>query len=478
MVSATLFLIFWSIVLTGCQTTANEENTLETPQRETKPLTIELDRNEVFQEIDGFGASGAWWAQHVGGWEDREKVRNINRLLFDRETGIGLSVYRYNAGGGGGYNINDPWRRAETYEIAPGEYDWSLDANALDVLRSARDAGVETVVLFANTPPVRMTLSGLSTGGVKGETNIEPQMYEEYAAYLCDIAEYLRDVEKIPVKWISPINEPQWGWKADKGQEGCHYGPDEVLEVTRVFLREMERRNLDMGLSVFESGEWKNSQVYIKKLLEDEEVGPQLSHLAIHSYWSKKGDKARINRFLDKYFPGTELWMSEWTQMEHNRDFGMDSAFVMANTIHDDLTVGKVRSWQYWIAVSKYFYHDGLIYVNETRKDVFETKRLWTLGNYSRFIRPGSVRIAGNSSSDLVKTTAYETAEGDIVAVMINSTTFAYDLQIDFADLDVYSRIEIYETSENRNLERVYGGEEVSGHKLMPKSITTVVLRK
>ena len=78
----------------------------------------------------------------------------------------------------------------------------------------------------------------------------------------------------------------------------------------------------------------------------------------------------------------------------------MESALVMANVIHDDLTIANVTSWQYWIAVSKYQYRDGLIYVNPLGQDVLQTKRLWALGNYSRFIRPGFVRLETQGGDD------------------------------------------------------------------------------
>jgi len=40
---------------------------------------IEFDPAEEHQTIEGFGASGAWWAQDVGGREEevRDRVRNV-----------------------------------------------------------------------------------------------------------------------------------------------------------------------------------------------------------------------------------------------------------------------------------------------------------------------------------------------------------------------------------------------------------------
>ena len=84
-------------------------------------ILLRLKPDEIRQEIDGFGASGAWWAQIIGGWEE-SKRKEIVGLLFGKE-GIGLSIYRYNVGAGAGEETGDPWRRAETFESAKGEYD-------------------------------------------------------------------------------------------------------------------------------------------------------------------------------------------------------------------------------------------------------------------------------------------------------------------------------------------------------------------
>ena len=32
-------------------------------------MKINLNKNKTYQVFEGFGASGAWWAQVVGGWD-------------------------------------------------------------------------------------------------------------------------------------------------------------------------------------------------------------------------------------------------------------------------------------------------------------------------------------------------------------------------------------------------------------------------
>lgn len=430
--------------------------------------------SEKHQTLEGFGASAAWWAQDVGGWEDEKRDR-IVRLLFNPEEGIGLSMFRYNIGGGIANNIQDPWRTAETFEVSPGVYDWSRDANSIWVMKAAQAEGVDEFVAFVNSPPARMTVSGFTTGGVKGKSNLPPEMYDDFAQYLVDVVRHLQEDEGIPIGWVSPVNEPQWAWSFENAQEGCHYGPAEVLEVTRALLHAIDENKLDVKVTVFESGEWKKSQVYIDKLLSDPEVAPRLEHISIHSYWSKTNDKTPILNFIERNYPGTEIAMSEWTEMKEGRDVTMDSALVMANTIHEDLSLASVTSWQYWIAVSRYFYRDGLIYVNLSDRSIIETKRLWVMGNYSRFIRPEYVRVGAETAADGLNVTAYQAPDSrQYVVVIINNDKVPTTTKITGIPSE-YTQAEQVETSAQYDLERVFAGEIPSTYTFPAESVTTLV---
>ena len=452
-------------MLTGCVKSSSNA----TPSAEIRILP-----SEQHQTLDGFGASAGWWAQDVGGWED-EKRTHIVKLLFNREEGVGLSIFRYNIGAGIANNIQDPWRTAETFEVSPGVYDWTRDANAMWVMKAAQAEGVEEFVAFVNSPPARMTISGLTTGGVKGKSNLAPEMYDDFATYMLDIVRHLQEEEGIPVHWLSPVNEPQWAWSFENGQEGNHYGPDEVLEVTRTLIRAIDESGLDVKVTVFESGEWKKSQVYINKLLSDPEVGPRLEHLAIHSYWSKANDKTPIINYLDRNFPGTHIWMAEWTEMKEGRDTGMESALVLANTMHEDLTLVSVTSWQYWIAVSRYFYRDGLIYVNLSDRAVIETKRLWAMGNYSRYIRPGFERVGAEVNSNGLSVSVYRSPdEGQYVVVVINVEKTSISAYVTGVPENL-TQVSQHETSAQNDLTQVYAGDVPNTFTFPSESVTTLV---
>jgi O-glycosyl hydrolase len=443
--------------------------------RQAHPVTtITLDPAQTYQVWQGFGASGAWWAQHIGGWSDENRQRIID-LLFDPDAGIGLTLYRHNLGGGE-QGLIDPWRNSETVEVASGQYDWSRDANALWVLRAAVEAGVQDVVVFANSPTGRMTVSGRAAGNPGGGSNLRPEMHEEFARYLVDVARHLIEVEGLPVRWISPINEPQWDWQPSKGQEGTHYTTDEIVSVLRALQTEIDRSGLELEISAIDAGEWGSAAIYSRRLFDDPVLAEALDHFAVHSYWSDARDKANFVDFMNRHYPGVPLWMSEWTEMQSGRDYGMDSALLLASTIHDDLTIGGVTSWQYWIAVSKYNYRDGLIYTREYGEAIEETQRLWAMGNYSRFIRPGAIRIAVDLTHDVLRASAWLDPEtGAVTLVVLNPGTQAQSVAFAGAGLPT-GTLAVYETSEVSRLVEVYCGPPTETIQFAPQSVTTVVL--
>ncbi len=51
--------------------------------------------------------------------------------------------------------------------------------------------------------------------------------------------------------------------------------------------------------------------------------------------------------------------------------------------------------------------------------------RLWAFANYSRYVRPGAVRIAATSSNSAVNLTAFKNTDGSIAIVALNTATSA-----------------------------------------------------
>ena len=125
-----------SLFITGSINVSNIKNT-----QDTSRVTLTVNETETLQEMNGWGAAAAWWAQVAGGSKNAD---DIAKLLYSKE-GLGLNIYRYNIGSGEKQNPNsrldpDSWKSTASFLVynektGKYEYDWSHDANSMKMLK-------------------------------------------------------------------------------------------------------------------------------------------------------------------------------------------------------------------------------------------------------------------------------------------------------------------------------------------------------
>lgn len=462
-----IILCIISLLFVGCASSPEEEFLIE-------DVDISIDIETTYQYIHHFGASAAWWAQAVGEWPE-PVVNEMMDLLFDKEKGVGLNIIRYNVGGGkDGVIVSEQLRRVETLEVSPGVYDWTRDENSISIIDKAVEKGAE-VILFYNSPPLRLTQTGSTTGRGKA-SNLKENSEKEYAEYIVGIAEYLRNVKGWPIHDISPINEPNNSWAS--GQEGCAYTPNQAYKVIKAVDSEIKKRDLDFKISAIDTGEMMlgTNAGYIKKLFNDPVLRESLDHFAVHSYWSTRYDREDLHRFMAKNYPEKEIWMTEWTEMVNGKDLSMDAGRALAQTVHEDFTFAGVSSWQYWIALSPYDYRDGLIYIDMASRDYEVAKKLWVLGNWSKFINSGALRVENTVDDSSLFVSSFKNVDDSVVLVMVN---MAEDVEKKInisGDFGTKTMQVLYETSKNKDLEKIYSGE-LKSFIVPPNSVVTLVLQ-
>ena len=440
-----------------------------------------------YQVFEGFGASGAWWAQEVGGWDHIDPLSGlavrdrISQLLFSKTEGIGLRTYRYNLGAGskesGRGDFPNPLRRAECFETAPGVYDFGKDKNAVYLLRQAVKDGADEVVFFVNSPPERLTKTGMAHGSKGFRDNLPRENDRAFAACALDVTEHFVG-EGLPVRYLSPINEPLWKWTG--GQEGCHYWPRSAARVMKAFADELANRPAlqNLRLSGLENGDirWFNKS-YTRALMKHRSVRERIDSVDVHSYFLKPVNLPllrrpdylkRYRRWLDRRYPGLAVKMSEWTHMQGGRDKGMASALVMAETMFEDITLLNVASWQHWIAVSEVDYCDGLIYINLDDKSFEMTKRYYATGNFSKYIPCGAVRFDVSADDPAVQVLGFK-KDGRVTLIVINETDQAKELSLPEAAVQIV-------TSETDDLAEL----PINGGKafIKPKSVNTFLFER
>lgn len=486
------------------------------PTLAAEVLRIDIDPAKSCQIMDGFGASDAWQCDIVGrNWPVAKRER-IADLLFSRDLdargnpkGIGLSIWRFNIGAGTaeqgeGSGISNPWRRAECFQNTNNAYDWTRQAGQQWFLKAARERGVERFLAFPNSPPVHLAGNGKGYAP-KGlpHLNLAPGKMDEYAAFLVAVMEHFEKAG-LPFDYLSPVNEPQWNWD-EAGQEGTPALNEEIYALVRYLSRGLSTKGLKTRVVIGEAGTIGHAVMTMnfKGLTSDgrddqarfffNEQSPfyignlpnvELT-ISAHSYQSvwpldKQVEYRQMVRdALKAANPKLGYWQSEYCILEENqeirgggkRDLGMDTALYVARIIHHDLTIAGAKSWQWWTAVSQVNFKDGLVYLDDGSKGetgrmgartlslmqdgvLRESKLLWVLGNYSRFVRPGMVRVECDvkptqSYAGGLLASAYRGSSGEVVLVLVNLS------QKDvLCDLGSGNNVEIYTTSASSSLEK------------------------
>jgi len=488
-------------------------------------LEITLKPSNINQTIHSFGASDAWSTQFVGKNWPLSKRNQIADYLFSQELdgegkpkGIGLSTWRFNIGGGSAYQgnssgIDDEWRRAESFLTSTG-YNWNAQQGQRWFLTAAKTRGVNEFTAFSNSPPTVLTKNGKAYSSGGSSANIDESNYAGYADFLTSVVENIKEKDGIAFNYISPFNEPQWDWKG--GQEGSPWLNTEIAAITRILDTKIEGKSINTKIEIAESGqlnylyEYSNKAGRASHIQEFFGIGSpnyigNLSNIAHkicgHSYYTTYGTstlidvREKVKNKIQQTNSSLEFWMSEYCLLEDNaeikgngRDLGIDPALYLARVIHTDLAVANASSWQWWLAVSPYDYKDGLVYIDNNKNDgeVFDSKMLWALGNYSFFIKEGYQRIDLNRSDNQtieqsingLLVSAYKKPDNSTyVAVFVNQRTIQIPIKIKVEGESSFTS-KLYQTSALANDDLASKGS-VSNNDVFnipPRSILTVVI--
>ena len=492
-------------------------------------LRISVDLGSEMQTVQGFGASMAWTFQRLG-LEGTDEVKEQSIAMLYGEDGLRLNIARFNIGGGSAdenlddvfpYNKPDfdPDRRAESFFMAENfldasdeqlkaafadesNYDFTRDAGALEMLDMALATGsIDKIVFFANSPHYLMTVSGTCTGAEVQQNNLKEEFYEAYCDYILIIVDnlvekHLSGLANVPEVVISPVNEPQWDWGGEgSSQEGCHFDPEPLAKFYDVFFDKLEAYNAANGTSyecdVLESGNYKFyiDRKDIKEYLEamsEYDYFDDIKYISAHSYGAddSKMHRDKYQDYIDKNFPGLGISITEYCEMVGGRSDTIESGLLLGNVISRDLTMLSAVDWNWWLAVSPCDYNDGLVYwdvLDDGTQKLSVLKRYYVMGQFSRYIDKGDVRV-GATCSDLtgwagLDYSAFKKADGSVVLVVINNSKSEKNVTVGGL-YDYKNATTVCTTGETQTGWNEVAGEWTGKVTLPAQSITTYVLTK
>lgn len=304
----------------------------------------------------------------------------------------------------------------------------------LATLKLAVARGAQVQLTF-QSPPASMKDNGSFTIG----GSLLPSNYDAFATY---IVNYLHTfaAKGIPIAVLSVANEPNI---KSSGLGACLWTAAQLEDFIKNHLGPaLATAGLAPKLMLAENSAWFDKDL-VSACLNDSGCAQYVSIVAGHGYGLGSTDGTNNNYCCHaaSAYPlaatkGKKLWMSEINggllpngSASWFWDPSMADGLVWAHNIHDYLTVANVSAWEYWELAYNSTYNFGL-----TNASFSPAKRFYVVGNWSKYVRPGWLRIGATASpASGVYITAFKDAtSGDfaIVAVNRNSSPVAMDFSL------------------------------------------------
>jgi len=153
-------------------------------------------------------------------------------------------------------------------------------------------------------------------------------------------------------------------------------------------------------------------------LAQDATAWAAIDIIGTHEYDTQKAEPWPAD--VDGGKRSKEVWETEvsgvmyWPEQGPSSD--IKNGVAVAQWIHSALVVGEASAWLYWwYQASGSNDNEGLVLQGSTAL----TKRCYTLGNYSKFVRPGyvMVEVAGNTNTDLLLS-AFTGTDGTVIVAI------------------------------------------------------------
>lgn len=266
------------------------------------------------------------------------------------------------------------------------------------------------------SPPAAMKSNNNLVAGF-----LNPSSYGAYATYLNDFAKYMAD-SGAPLYAISVQNEPD----IDVTYESCDWTAAQMLDFCKNYAGAITTTRVIAP----ESFQFRHSMS--DPVLNDAAAAANIDLVGGHIYG---GGLAPYPLAAAK---GKEVWMTE--HLDLSTDWA--GALATAKEIHDCLSTANFNAYIWWY-LRRYYGPLG--------EDSIVTKRGWAMAQFSKFIRPGYVRIDATANPAAgVYVSAYKREQ--LVVVAINQNPSPVTQAFSLANATVKS-VSPWTTSSSTNLE-------------------------
>jgi len=413
------------------------------PDRDPLAAKFEVNDEVTYQKIDGFGASFLEAGLICLNSLPQSERESVLRALFDPEKGAGFSAMKTVIASTDFMSAGPFYSYDDVHgDVAMKHFSIARDlgpSGLVTFIKLARRYGKFVLQAPMDYPPDWMLFD------VNKNQDVNPKYYDALALYYL---RYLQEYEKhgVFVDYLSLFNEPDIYTKIPYDEIGAllrdHVGPLFRKEGSRTRIMLSEAPNREDAASNY------------LLVLDDPAARQYVSVVPYHGYDDKDWDKI-LN--LHRQYPDLPLWMTEVCYAYDSGTpksmslprFDFEDGDYWGNQIFNDLEV-YTSAWIYWNMIldekggpwSVSEIHGDpdpnvqhpVVIVDRQSKKVTYTGLYYYLAHFSKFVRPGAIRIQTVGSLDGVRVMAFKAPDGGIVTELMNSKSEDVEMGLKFHD--------------------------------------------
>ena len=389
-----------------------------------------IDTTTEYQTIKGFGGMNhPEWQSYKGNGD--MTAAEVQTAFGNGENELGLSILRI--------------------FVSDNSNEWK---NAIPTAQRAQKLGA-TVFATPWNPPASMRSNG-SGGPTGGKYVLNTGAEEQYAKHLNNFIKYCNS-EGVELNSISVQNEPDWSG------EWTYWSPSRCADFLANYGKAV---TAGTNTKMMSPESFSYGKDYYNAILNNSKALANCDMFGTHLY----GTQRNSMDFPVLENSGKEIWMTEvYTDSEHGAN-EWPLALDVCTNVHNALVVGNMNAYVWWYIRRSY----GFL-----TEDSKISKRGYCIAQFSKWIRPGDIRIdIDEQPASNIYLSAYKNENHQVTVVAVNKGSSAHTQEFGLGSGESITNIDGYRTSATENLAETnvdFSGSKFSA-QLPANSVTTFVV--
>lgn len=422
------------------------------------PVVIALNPTEKFQTITGFGGS---FTESSASLLNRLSKKNRKKIIdaYFSESGANYSLTRTHI------NSCDFSLKHYAYAMVDGDKDlknFSIDEDKNDIIPmilEAKATSKEGFKIIASpwTAPPWMKDNKSWIGG-----KLLPEYQDTWALYYSKYIDAYKK-EGIDIWGLTVINEPHGN---GNNWESMLFSPKEMTSFVQHYLGPTLASHGKSGIKILGYDQNRAGlKEWVDAMYQDESTSKYYAGTAIHWYESTYEVFPDDLQYAHEKAPNKHLIQTEacvdseiphwkddaWYWSKEATDWGWDWASEKDKYLHPKYApvnryavdiIGCLNNWvDGWVDWNMVLDKQGgpnwfknwctaPVIVDPEKDEVYFTPLYYTMAHFSKFIRPGAVKIGCTISNKELMATAVKNPDGTIAVVIFNPTETDQTLEI------------------------------------------------